>query len=255
MQILLIIAILPVVVYGLLIYNKDKEKEPTSLLFRLFMGGGFAIVLTLVLTSGLTAFIPFIGEDNSLLSLPELFVSIFIGVGLVEEFSKWLFAYLMVFDDKEFDESFDAVVYCCFVALGFACFENILYVLGNNNIAVGLYRAVTAVPAHLCNGIFMGYFFGLAKQKKEKKAFYLFLSVLVPTIIHGTYDFIIFANIDSFLTLFFCYVAILFVSSIIFLGRLSKNNKKFANFLNRYCSKCGSRIVGIYCHKCGRKVK
>ena len=54
------------------------------------------------------------------------------------------------------------IVYASFVALGFACFENILYV-SDSGIVTGLIRAVTAVPGHVCDGILMGSYLALAK--------------------------------------------------------------------------------------------
>lgn len=49
------------------------------------------------------------------------------------------------------------------IALGFAVLENISYSIGYG-WGTALIRAVTAVPGHACFGVFMGAFYGFAKQ-------------------------------------------------------------------------------------------
>mgnify|MGYP002514454572 CR=1 FL=1 len=55
------------------------------------------------------------------------------------------------------------IVYSVFVSLGFACFENILYVFANQSIAVGISRGILSVPGHACDAVFMGYYLSMAK--------------------------------------------------------------------------------------------
>jgi RsiW-degrading membrane proteinase PrsW (M82 family) len=52
------------------------------------------------------------------------------------------------------------------VSMGFACTENILYVL-EGGYEVAIMRAFTAVPAHATFGILMGYYMGKAKFSKN----------------------------------------------------------------------------------------
>ena len=88
--------------------------------------------------------------------------------------------------------------YSTFVSLGFACFENILYVF-SEGFGVAVQRAFLAVPGHACDGMFMGYFLGLSKMgllygDKKKQKTNLILSLVVPTISHGIYDYLLFVN-------------------------------------------------------------
>ena len=87
----------------------------------------------------------------------------FIVVALSEEGFKYLLLKKRTWYSGEFNCQFDGIVYAVFVALGFALWENISYVLmyGLGTAAV---RAVTAVPGHACFGVFMGAFYGLAKR-------------------------------------------------------------------------------------------
>ena len=160
---LLIISILPVVLIGIYIYKKDHDKEPIGILIKLFLGGFLSIIITLVVTFGVTFVFPslsfnrFAGSNYIM-----LFIKIFFGVAIIEEFSKWLVAYSFSYNSKHFDEYYDIVLYCIFVALGFACFENILYVF-QGGFTTGILRIFTAVPAHCFFGTIMGEHLGLAK--------------------------------------------------------------------------------------------
>ena len=48
-------------------------------------------------------------------------------------------------------------------------FANIFYVLKLGTISVALLRAVSAIPGHACDAVFMGYYLSLAKQSKILK--------------------------------------------------------------------------------------
>ena len=155
--ILFIISALPAVLLGLYIYKKDKDKEPMTLLIKLFLGGIGSAFLTLLITSIMELIFPIFSADYSKLNLFELFIYAFIGVALVEEFSKWLFTYRISFNNKYFEEKYDMIVYSVFVALGFAFFENLIYVF-QGGIITGIIRAISAVPGHAFDGVFMGYY-------------------------------------------------------------------------------------------------
>ena len=115
-------------------------------------------------------------------------------VGLVEELCKFFTFKWMIFHDRQFDNTYDGLVYGAASALGFATLENILYVFTEeNSLQVALLRAVLSIPMHAVTGILMGYCFGISKYRKynnipsddkpEIKA--LVFSILL----HGIYDF------------------------------------------------------------------
>ena len=123
---LLLVSVLPVLIVAKYIYNKDKNKEPLRLLIRLFIGGFISVFITLFLTTILESVNPFFKIDYDKLNLLELLVSVFVGIALIEESSKWIVTYIISYHNKEFDEFYDMIVYSVFVSLGFALFENIL---------------------------------------------------------------------------------------------------------------------------------
>lgn len=277
---LLFISILPVVLLGKFIYNHDKNKESKSLLTRLFISGILSIALTLILTGISEAIFPLLGEDPEKLNKIDLIANVFLGVAFIEEFSKWIMVKINAYNHKDFDEVYDAIVYTVFVSLGFACLENILYVV-SGGLVTGIFRALLAVPGHACDGVIMGYYIGLAKAaqikgEKSKESKYLFLSILCPTLAHGFYDYCLMTEDILFILLFFIFVIILFIKCFITVKKIAKSNRNMvtnqpAEYIQptvnqpnnqptitverKFCPNCGAKVETVYCPHCGTKNK
>ncbi len=253
---LFIISVLPVFLIGMFIYKKDKNKEPGKLLTKLFLGGMASCLLVVIVSLILGLIFPIIKADTKDLNLVELIFNVFIGVALVEESCKWIFAYKISYNDENFDEFYDAVLYCMFVALGFACFENLLYVY-SNGIEVGITRALLAVPGHACDGMFMGYYLGLSKigeinNRLDIKNKNLVLSIIVPTITHGIYDYCIFSRMFIFMIIFYIFVICMYIYVLKKINKISSINKRF-RYKDNFCPNCGHKVDSNYCPMCGRK--
>lgn len=213
---LIVVMVLPIFIIGKIIYSIDKEKEPTRLLREILFGGILSCIFVVTMSFTLGEFIPLFFKDVELMNKVELIIYSFICVGLVEEGSKLYLLYLTSYHSKDFNYSFDMIVYGVYTALGFALFENIFYILGGGLIT-GIARAFTAVPSHASNGVFMGIMMSKAKwfeATKPKKSFmYKALALIVPTILHGIYDFFAFSNqiiyLIGFLATLFTVTAIL----------------------------------------------
>ena len=71
---------------------------------------------------------------------------------------------IVIWRNKNFNEPFDGIVYACFIGLGFAGIENIMYVFGNDTVGgaltTGVMRALLSVPGHFLFAVIMGYFLG-----------------------------------------------------------------------------------------------
>lgn len=254
--ILFVVSAAPVILLGLFIYVKDKNKEPIKLLIKLFLAGIASCFLVLLISLNLLSYFPIFSADPETLNLLELVIQIFIGVALIEEVSKWLLTYIISYNHKEFEEIYDMIVYCAFVALGFAFFENVLYVF-DGGIGVGIARALLAVPGHACDGIFMGYYLGLAKQSeifgnKKLKFKNIILSILVPTIMHGIYDYCLYAGYLIFLLIFIIFVILVYIFSVKKIKRMSSITRKMI-YKDKYCANCGRPVDGYFCPICGRK--
>ncbi len=261
--VLLALAILPVLVIGTYVNRKDKTKEPVSILVKLFISGILSCFVVLFVSDILGSVFPILSSSSEKTNLIEILIYTFIGVALVEEGSKLLMVYSVGYKNKEFDEIYDIIIYSVFVALGFAAFENILYVLGNEtieaSITTGVLRAVLAVPGHACDGLFMGYYLSLAKiselqnQKEESKK-YLLKSLLIPVILHGTYDFCILAGMPIFLLVFLVFVIWMYINSIKKLKFVATNNRSLYS-QNKYCAYCGAQATGVFCGHCGHRIQ
>lgn len=230
--ILLFLAILPTLIMGTIIYKNDKiEKESPGLLAILGVAGLGSVVVTLVISAVLSFICPSIfGAETTGLNPITLAISVFIGIALVEELSKWIFVYLIAWKHREFNHVYDAIVYCAFVSLGFATFENILYVFSGSNVAdalsIALTRMVFSVPGHAFFGVLMGYYLGLAKLTnvhgiKNKSTKNLILSILIPTIGHGFFDYFLMLGTNFAFILFLIFVVALFTLAIIKIRQLS----------------------------------
>lgn len=252
----LFISFLPVFLVGRYIYKRDKNKEPIKMLLKLFASGVLSCFLVVFISSIMGEIFPIFNADVESLNLFELVIYVFVGIALVEEFCKWLMSYLIAFNNKEFEEVYDMIVYSAFVALGFAFFENFLYVL-TYGTTVGIFRALLAVPGHACDGVFMGYYLGLAKtnalnNNDDLKKKNLLLSVLVPTIMHGIYDFCLFTGNRLLIIFFFAFVIYVYVHSIKKIKKVSSIDGKLV-YSNNICLNCGSVVDGNYCSNCGRR--
>jgi len=184
--IILALAILPVIILASYIYKKDKyEKEPLSMLLKAFFLGILAIPLDILV----------VGFINNLWVGETVFYQAFWEAGIPEEFCKWILFMLVIWRNKNFNEFFDGIVYACFIGLGFACIENIMYVFGTESFGdafqTGVMRALLSVPGHFLFAVIMGYFLGLAKFRPEQRQKYLILSYVCPVIAHGLFDYLL----------------------------------------------------------------
>lgn len=187
---LLALAIAPGIAICLFIYFKDKyNKEPLGVLIMSFVLGMFSLVPVFF------AEVYFGAKQKEYMESGILFtaVSAFLGVAFIEEFFKYLVARFYCYTRKSFDEPFDGIVYTVMVGMGFATLENIGYVYehGVNN---GIMRMFTAVPAHGCFAVLMGYFLSLAKFKPQRRVYYIFMALFLPVLFHGAYDFFLFSG-------------------------------------------------------------
>lgn len=244
-MILPIIAALPVILICLYVYQKDRNKEPIKLLLKLFSLGITTCFIVVYSSEIISDFIPFFHKKIDNMNLFELVIYSFIGVAFIEEFCKWIMTYLVGYNNKEFDEVYDIIIYSVFVSLGLAFFENLLYVLGEGSIKLGISRALLAVPGHACDAIFMGYYLSIAKlyslkNNKKSEKLNLIKSIVIPTLLHGIYDFCIFSSYLIFLYLFFVFIIILYIKAIKKLKEVSNIKMKLPS--NITCSCCDSKV-------------
>lgn len=255
-SLLLFFMIIPVFLILLYIYQKDKNKEPILLLLQLFFLGIIAGFITIHFSNLLTQFISFMNYENRNNFL-DIFLYTFITIALVEESFKWLMVYMRGYYTKEFDELYDIIIYSVFVSLGFAFLENAYYIIQAGQVKIALIRAIFAIPGHTCDAIFMGYYLSLAKQfhyqnQKKIEIKYILLSILIPTILHGIYDFCILSKINILIYVFIIFIIALYIISLKKLKEVANNNKTI-KYSNPFCKTCGAKLDNEICPNCNKK--
>lgn len=183
--ILFLASVAPVAVLLFYIYRKDKEQpEPPKWLWKGFLYGIASVFVSLLVSLPL----------NAILDLPETPKTIgqavtdaFCLAAIPEEAAKLLMLWLLLRKNPYFDEYLDGVVYAVCVGMGFACFENILYVF-ENGLGTAVMRAFTSVPGHFLNAVIMGYFYSLYHFAVRRNIWTMVLILIAPVIAHGIYD-------------------------------------------------------------------
>ena len=151
-----IITILPIFLIGFYYYQKDTQKEPKKLLSKLFISGFISGIIVIILSIVGILLFPNIDNNNNFFNM---FCYTFIFIATIEELIKFLMIYIISYNNKEFDQAYDIIVYSVFVGIGFAFFETLTYLLINKlNILILLFRSLTAVPSHAAFQTLMGYF-------------------------------------------------------------------------------------------------
>ena len=230
MEMILVAGLLPCVVLLFYIYRKDTvEKEPVGLLIKLLLLGCLSTIPAIILEMIGSYILSAIGltEWSTLYYLIENFLII----AVAEEASKRYMLRKGSWNDPAFNYVFDGVVYAVFVSLGFAGLENVGYIAGFG-MEVAVIRGLAAIPLHAICGVFMGHFYGLhkayskygyAKEAAANKK----LSLLVPVLIHGFYDFCASVQSETMSYVWLGFVIVMDVIAFIQIRNYSKNDKMF----------------------------
>ncbi len=194
----------PGIAVAVYIYYSDKwEPEPKKMVVKAFLLGGLACFPTSFVENVFGKVFGLEGVFNggsSPIWWHKVFYA-FIVVALVEELCKFLFLKGFIYDDREFSEPFDGIVYGGILGCGFATVENLFYVFRLGQEA-GMYRLFTAVPGHAFEGIILGYFMGRAKFSFEPEK-ELSRGLVLVVILHGIYDTAVFSRAGwSFFVIF-----------------------------------------------------
>ena len=225
--ILIAAAVIPAIFLLVQVNKADKlDKEPAGLLISLVIQGIISTALAVITERLGTALLDSLWDESSLAYRLCMY---FIVVGLSEEGFKYLLLKRRTWYSPDFNCQFDGVVYAVCVALGFALWENIGYVV-MYGFGTALVRAVTAVPGHACFGVFMGAFYGMARrcanygyERASKNC--RRLAVVVPMVLHSIYDFIASSEAGSSEWVFLVFVAVLFLITSRMVKRLSRTDQ------------------------------
>lgn len=191
-------------------YLKDRFTEPLHLILRNVIYGAILVFPIMFMQYALQA--EGIGNGD--------FVQSFFTIALMEEFFKWFIFVYTIYHHTAFDAHYDGIVYAVAISLGFATVENFLY-LFSNGIEYAFSRALFPVSSHALFGVIMGYYLGKAKMKPLHKKMNLALALLLPFLLHGTYNYILKKVTSDWL--------ILLIPFMIFLWIVALRRVKMAN--------------------------
>lgn len=153
-----------------------------------------------------------------------IFVMMFLVVGPIEEYSKYVVLKWIAFKKGKIERIIDGVKYSIIVALGFASLENALYliqaiVLKDYDALVStlIIRFFISTLAHTLYAGIMGYYLGLASFNKLEEKTLRRTGLILAIITHGAFNFLLFTNLGFY--------AIILVA-VIFLALLKKFKSK-----------------------------
>lgn len=169
-----------------LIYVKDKYLKSDGINVLLSFLLGCFIIIPVLITQLL--FDRYFTNNQFLIN--------YVQAGLIEESFKFII--LFQFKNK-ISDCYDGIKYAVLISLGFAMIENIGYSFKGENGGVGGFeiialRMFTAIPGHFIFGVCMGFLLSLSVKSITKlfvSRIYFLLSLMVPVILHGSYDYYI----------------------------------------------------------------
>lgn len=184
------LAVIPCIAIAIFVYLRDQHRpEPFWLVGISFLLGAVAFCLNLLLS-----WYPnhlFQGGGDTIL---EKAIHVFFVIAIPEEVCKFLMVLLLMRKtQKNFTEPIDGIVYTVMVGMGFACIENLVYVL-EHGAGSGILRMFSAIPAHAMLGVIMGFHLGIAKFTRRKWRRFLVLGLIIPIVMHGMYNFFLFLH-------------------------------------------------------------
>ena len=200
---LMALAIIPGLLIIIYVYRKDKvEKEPLGLIIKIILFGVLSCFAAAYLEMFESQFLPQYPQGSLEYAVMKL--------------GSWKYA--------GFNYRFDGIVYGVSAAVGFAVYENINYV-AMYGFQTAIVRAFTAIPLHAFCGVFMGVIYSYSKKaailgNNGAKIGYTILALLVPMLIHGTYDTFAFLGEPGTIPLLI-FVVILYIAAITTIKRMS----------------------------------
>lgn len=213
MWIIFAAAIIPGILLLYYVYSKDFNPEPKRMIYKGFFFGCLSVFVSTLISGLLMKLGLFVMQPSN---IEEALKVSFFGAAIPEESAKLLMLWLLLRHSPEFDERYDGMVYAASVGLGFACLENLMYVLsaGAGWFQVSVSRAIFAVPGHFAFAIVMGYYFSLNHFDSHKTNEFDRIKVwLFPVLLHGIYDTLAFSTelspaysgLITILLIWFCY--------------------------------------------------
>ncbi|MEE3719197.1 tetratricopeptide repeat protein [Tumidithrix elongata RA019] len=138
----------------------------------------------------------------------------FLGSALIEESIKMLYLYLVFDKSKEFQSKKDTVIHAVTLSVGFAFVENILYVV-SYGAEIAEARAFMSLPMHAIAALAMSFTIAFRREQSHQPLWQAWaIALLAATLIHGTYNSLLFINTFASGTIVFVFVIVAVVLAV-----------------------------------------
>jgi RsiW-degrading membrane proteinase PrsW (M82 family) len=181
----LILALVPAALWLIFFYQQDRlEPEPVGNVARMFVIGlALAGAIGIPLTDQLFAVQSWLYRDALTTWVGSIFIT-----GAVAAFIIYATVRYFMFDEAEFDERTDGVVYATAAALGYATSLNLQFILANGGARLGtgeIFVAEVALAFAAFGGL-LGYFLGRAKLEQDP-IWWLPLGLVLTALLGGLF--------------------------------------------------------------------
>ncbi len=251
----LFLSLIPIIIIAVAMYKIDIDKEPKKVLRQIFIS---SIVIGLIgglISSYLTKFIDTLNFNSIFV---YNIVKYFFIVAFIEEICKFIPAKLIGMKSKYHTSYFDTLLYFTFAGLGFACIENIMYVM-TFTIKTAFIRGLLSVPGHILFSVILGIFIGLANREKlinnnktnEKSIIYTTLGFVISSGVHALFNIGLTLKTDILKALVVTTIYLLGIYIIFIIKETSKVNSFyikniiFKKVLDIRFIKTNRNIIGI----------
>lgn len=182
-----LLSIIPSVLIIVLLQKRNKGDKLYKKNCNKFMAGGFISVLPILAVSGTFYILNVVLKKTVFKDLNPLVgqaVYTYIVLAFAEEIVKFLTFVIVLRKVKHSYSWADIVAYMVILGTAFGLIEDIPYAVGADAMTM-LIRGFTM--GHVGYALITGWFYGKSIQTGKKG--YMAAAVLVPWVIHGTYDF------------------------------------------------------------------
>jgi len=198
----LLFGFLPSLIWLCYYLQKDNHPEPRIMIIKIFIYG----MLIGPLAALLQFIIAWIIHPSSIgqlfLNLNQRTIFGLINLAIVapitEEFCKYLVVKKKVFNNPNFDEPVDSMVYFVVTALGFAAVENLLVFSALRNgpmtamISNVALRFISATLIHVLASATLGYFLAVAFFETKKRTTYFIKGFGLAILFHASYNYLVY---------------------------------------------------------------
>jgi len=181
-----VLALVPAGIWLVVFYQQDRlEPEPKSLVLAVFvLGALLAGAVGVPLVEKFFRVSDWLFTDTMTTILGSILV-----IGFAQEFLKYVAVRYSIYNSLEFDEATDGVIYATAAGLGYATVLNVLFVVRNGGVDLGvgtIHMAIVALAQAGAAGI-TGYFLGRAKFEHDA-IWWMPLGITLAAVVNGLFN-------------------------------------------------------------------